>query len=188
MKKQAILLDRDGVINQAVIKDGKPYPPASVAELVIEADVQPSLTALKSAGFLLIVVTNQPDVARGKTTQNAVHAINDHLMEQLPLDDILVCYHDDKDQCACRKPQPGLLLQAAKQYDLDLKQCVMVGDRWRDIEAGQRAGCKTVWINNNYTEKASTLPADFTTTTFGNAAKWILCNDNIILGDLYETK
>ncbi len=171
---RAILLDRDGVINEAVIKDGKPYPPASIAELIIAADIQPSLTALKAAGFVLIVVTNQPDVARGKTTVDAVGAIHAHLMAQLPLDDILVCYHDDKDQCLCRKPQPGLLLRAAKQYNLDLSHCVMVGDRWRDIEAGQRAGCKTVWLNNGYTEKAPRLPADFTTTSLQNAAEGIL--------------
>ena len=112
----------------------------------------------KKAGFLLIGATNQPDVARGTTQKAIVEAINAQLLAVLPLEDVLVCYHDDADGCSCRKPEPGLLLQAARQYDIDLQNSFMVGDRWRDIEAGQNAGCKTFFIDYQYNEKQPQNP------------------------------
>ena len=171
----AIFFDRDGVLNEAVVRDGKPYPPANLAELIIPEDAQVSLTALKVLGFRLIAVTNQPDVARGATTQNQVAAINAELMQVLPLDDIRVCYHDDADQCACRKPLPGLLTAAAAAYAIDLSQSFMIGDRWKDVAAGQAAGCKTVWLDKSYAERAPTT-ADYVTTNLKDAVSWILRN------------
>src|ERR1017187_1809436 len=146
--RRAVFLDRDGVINRAIVRDGKPYPPASLDELEILPGVPEALGLLKAAGFALIVVTNQPDVARGVQRREVVEAINATLGAQLPIDEFRVCYHDDRDQCPCRKPQPGLLTRAPL-YALD--RSILVGDRWRDIEAGQRAGVQaTILIDYGY--------------------------------------
>lgn len=176
MKQKAIFLDRDGVLNNAIVKNGKPYPPASLAELILPADAKPALQLLKSAGYLLIGATNQPDVAKGITEQHVVEAINTKLMQALPLDDIRVCYHDDHDHCQCRKPRPGLLIEAADHYGIDLKKSVMIGDRWKDIEAGQLAGCKTIWINRHYLEKSPSQPADYIAASLTEASEWIITN------------
>lgn len=152
MSTPAAFLDRDGVLNRAIVRDGRPYPPASVAELEILPGVPRALEALRTAGLRLIVVSNQPDVARGSTSQASVDAINDALMRALPLDAIRCCLHDTHHDCACRKPRPGLLLQAAADFDIDLSMSWMVGDRWRDIAAGRAAGCHTIFIDYAYKE------------------------------------
>lgn len=170
-KNKAVFLDRDGVLNQATIKNGKPYPPTNLDEFKIIEDVPSALAILKDLGFLLIGATNQPDVARGTTTKGFVEAVNSCLLKMLPLLDIKVCYHDDADDCYCRKPSPGLLLQAASDYNIDLTKSIMIGDRWKDIDAGKSAGCQTIWINRSYSEK-SPIP-DFTTTSLLQAANWI---------------
>jgi D-glycero-D-manno-heptose 1,7-bisphosphate phosphatase len=149
----AVFLDRDGVINRPLLRDGLPYPPSSVAEVEILPGVAETLAALKTCGFRLIVVTNQPDVARGVLPQQAADDIHRHLQAQLPLDAILSCFHDDEASCECRKPKPGLLLQAARDFDIDLNRSFMVGDRWRDIEAGRRAGCRTFFVDRTYAER-----------------------------------
>ena len=153
MTGRAVFLDRDGVINGAIVRDGKPYPPAALAELEILPGVREGLAALKAAGYRLIVVTNQPDVARGTTPKALVESINAKLGAELPLDIVLTCWHDFADQCACRKPKPGLLLEGAKKFGVDLASSFMIGDRWRDVEAGQRAGCKTFFIDYGYAEQ-----------------------------------
>ena len=154
--KSAVFLDRDGVINAAVVRDRKPYPPANVDALEIIEGVPDALASLHAAGFALVVVTNQPDVARGKTPRGTIDAIHDHLRAELPLDAIYACFHDDADQCTCRKPGPGMLLDAARDLGLDLPSSWMVGDRWRDIDAGIAAGCHTIWVNQHYAERAPT--------------------------------
>jgi D-glycero-D-manno-heptose 1,7-bisphosphate phosphatase len=148
----AAFLDRDGVINRAIVRDGRPYPPASLAELEILPGVASALETLRAAGFRLIVVSNQPDVARGSTSRAAVDEINAALMRSLPLEAIRCCLHDDHDDCDCRKPRPGLLLRAAADFAIDLSASWMVGDRWRDIEAGRAAGCHTIFIDYAYKE------------------------------------
>lgn len=150
---KAIFLDRDGVINKAIVRDGKPYPPSHLDELEIIRGVHEALRELKEAGYLLIVVTNQPDVARGTISKETVDGINSFLLENLPLDDIFVCFHDSSDMCGCRKPLPGLLLQATEEYDISNEDSFMIGDRWRDIEAGNKAGCRTIFIDYGYEEK-----------------------------------
>ena len=150
---KAVFLDRDGVINRASVREGKPCPPANLAELEILPGVAQALEKLRAAGFLLVVVTNQPDVARGTTRREVVEEINTSLAAELPIDEFRTCYHDSGDGCECRKPKPGALLIAAKQYGLDIAQSYMVGDRWRDIEAGQKAGCKTIFVDYCYDEK-----------------------------------
>ncbi len=151
--RRAVFLDRDGVLNRAVVREGKPYPPANVDEMEILPGVHESLEALREAGFLLIVVTNQPDVARGATTREAVEAINTALGQALPIDEFRTCFHDSESGCDCRKPKPGALLAAAAVHDIDLSASYMVGDRWRDAEAGRRAGCRTILIDYGYNER-----------------------------------
>lgn len=179
MKRKAIFLDRDGVLNHAVVKNGKPYPPATVAEVTIPHDAKTALQLLADAGYQLIGATNQPDVARGTTKRETIEAINAFLLTQLPLDEIRVCYHDDHDQCLCRKPLPGLMTMAAEEHNIDLAQSIMIGDRWKDIEAGQNAGCKTIWLQQHYQEQSPNQPADFVTTTLTEAAEWILSQHDI---------
>lgn len=173
---RAVFLDRDGVLNAAIVKDGKPSPPTGLNEIIIPSDVPQALKMLKRAGFLLFGATNQPDVARGTTPRDLVETINQHLIQQLGLDDIRVCFHDDGDQCSCRKPLPGLLYTLATEYQIDLKNSFMIGDRWKDITAGQRAGCKTIWLDHQYKEARPEKPPNFTTTTLQQATDWIVNN------------
>lgn len=170
---RAIFLDRDGVINRAVVRDGKPHPPASLSELSIPDDVPDLLARLKRLGFLLLVVTNQPDIARGTQSRAEVDSIHDALRARLPLDDFLLCDHDDGDGCACRKPLPGLILGGAARHGVDLAASFMVGDRWRDVEAGQRAGCRTVWIDHHYRERGPARAPDARVASFAEAVDWI---------------
>ena len=170
---RAVFLDRDGVINRAFVRDGKPYPPASAAEVEVLPGVGDALERLRAAGFLLIVVTNQPDVARGRQSREAVEAINAVLRERLPLDDIRVCYHDDADGCACRKPAPGLILEAADEHRIDVGTSYTVGDRWRDVEAGRRAGSRTVFIDCGYDEPPP-VHFDASARSLAEAVDWIL--------------
>lgn len=173
MRQRAVFLDRDGVLNRAIVRGGKPYPPRGLAELEILPGVLPALRALKAAGFQLIVVTNQPDVARGLASQADVEAVNHHLKRALPLDALYTCFHDDAAQCACRKPLPGLITQAAGQRGIDCRASYLVGDRWRDIEAGRRAGCRTFFIDYAYRERSPALH-DFTVRSLLEAAGTIL--------------
>ncbi len=172
--RKAVFLDRDGVLNRAIVKNGKPYPPGSLEELQIPDDVPHALQALKEAGFLLIGVTNQPDVARGVQRREVVESINASLLAALPLEDILVCYHDDGDHCSCRKPQPGLLQRAAARYGIDLVSSYMVGDRWKDVEAGKRAGCTTVLIDYQYDDEKESPHPDYSVHALVEAVAHIL--------------
>jgi len=155
---KAVFFDRDGVIIKAIIRSGHPFPPQTLSDVEIFPEAYTVLNSLSAAGYLLIIVTNQPDVARGNQDQRVVEEIHDYLCKELPITKIMVCYHDDKDQCNCRKPAPGLLIEAAKIHGIDLEKSYMVGDRWRDIEAGQRAGCKTIFIDYDYQEQQPNLP------------------------------
>ncbi len=172
--RSAVFLDRDGVLNRAIVQHGKPYPPATLAELQILPDAPNALEALRTGGFLLIGITNQPDVARGTQRREVVEAINATLLAALPLREILVCYHDDRDCCTCRKPLPGLLVQAATRYAIELSSSFMIGDRWRDVEAGRRAGCTTILSDAGYAEREPVSPLDYTAYSLTEAAAWIL--------------
>lgn len=151
--KRAFFFDRDGVLNQAVLREGRPYPPKDVSQLKLVDDAVETLQALKNLGFLLFMVTNQPDVARGTMSEDEVHSINNFLKERFLLDDVRVCIHDDSDLCSCRKPKPGMILDLSKKYDVDLESSFMVGDRWKDIVAGEKSGCKTIFVDYGYSEK-----------------------------------
>jgi D-glycero-D-manno-heptose 1,7-bisphosphate phosphatase len=155
IKQRAVFLDRDGVINRSVVINGKPFPPANLAAMEVIPGV-PDAMNLLAKDFLLIVITNQPDVARGTTPQQTVEEINDYLASYLPIKEIRTCFHDNHEGCNCRKPSPGALLAAAEAHQIDLTQSYMIGDRWGDIEAGERAGCKTIFIDYGYAEKQPT--------------------------------
>ena len=166
--KKAVFLDRDGVINKVFVKKGLPTSPYSLDELEILPGVKESIIRLKKLNFICLVVTNQPDVQRGKIKKNIVIKMNNFLKKEIELDDIFVCYHDDKDNCDCRKPKPGLLLQARKKWNVDFKKSFIVGDRWRDIQAGKKVGCKTIFLDYKYKDIKPKNP-DFVTDTLLNA-------------------
>lgn len=182
VRRPAVFLDRDGVLNRAIVRNGKPYPPSSLEELEILPGVAEACHELRRVGFLLIMVTNQPDVARGSQTREVVEALNRVLSEDLSLDDIKVCYHDDSDNCKCRKPEPGLLLEAAAEWKIDLSGSFMVGDRWKDIEAGRRAGCRTVFVERGYAE-VRPKSFDKLATSLTDAVDWISQKTSLLEGE-----
>lgn len=172
--KRAVFFDRDGVLNRALVRDGKPYPPKDLREFEIPANAATDLQRLKQLGYVLIVVTNQPDIARGTAGRGSVDEMNGYLREQLPLDDVLVCPHDNADGCDCRKPLPGLLHAGAKRFGVDLGKSFMVGDRWRDVDAGHAAGCKTIFIDYHYQERGPSTEPDSRVSSLHDAVNVIL--------------
>ncbi len=172
-RRRAVFLDRDGVLNRADLVAGVPTPPNSVEALELLDGVEEACRRLRAAGLLLIGATNQPDIARGKLDASAVAAINDRVRSRLALDDLLTCPHDDSDGCACRKPQPGMLLAAADRWGIDLSGSVMVGDSWRDVLAGRAAGCGTVLIDT-WKDARAAEQADRVAGGLGEAVDWIL--------------
>jgi D-glycero-D-manno-heptose 1,7-bisphosphate phosphatase len=174
-RARAVFLDRDGVINRALERDGLPYPPASLGEFQIFPEVAEACRRLKQAGFLLVVATNQPDVGRGALEKAVVEKIHAHMLAHLPVDRVEVCYHPGKglSDCDCRKPRPGMLLRAAGELGIDLAQSWMVGDRWRDVDCGRNAGCKTIFIDRGYAEELKQQP-DFRAKNLLEAAEIIL--------------
>ena len=174
---RAVFLDRDGVINANLERNGKPVAPRSFAEFRILPGVEDATRRLKNAGYLLIIVTNQPDVGNGLTPRAEVEAMHVDIRRRLPIDEIMVCFHVDGDNCSCRKPKPGMLFQAAAKYGIDLTQSYVVGDRWRDVEAGARAGCATIFIDYDYRQDGPSRP-DKVLRSLPQAVDFILkCED-----------
>ena len=174
--QRAVFLDRDGVINRSVVRDGLPYPPDTVEEFDIYEDVPAGCARLKAAGFLLVVATNQPDVGRGTQSRAAVEAMHAAMCAALPgLDRVEVSYDPGGSGPAAprRKPAPGMLLDAADALDIALAESFMVGDRWRDVDCGHAAGCRTVFLDRGYQE-ALRQPPDFTVGSFAEAVEVIL--------------
>ena len=177
IRRRAVFLDRDGVINKPVIRAGRPYPPAEPQEFEIYEDVAAGCARLEGAGYLLVVVTNQPDVARGTQTRAAVEAMHRKMQEALPqIGRVEVCWHagaDFGDPCDCHKPEPGMILRAAEALSIDVSQSFLIGDRWRDVDCGHRAGCRTIFVDRKYSEPLRQLP-DWTVKSFGEAVDVIL--------------
>ncbi|MDA1184512.1 MAG: HAD family hydrolase [Acidobacteria bacterium] len=171
--KRAVFLDRDGVINREIFRTGQAQAPFTLDDFEILPGVPDALDRLSSAGFLLILVTNQPDVVRGFASRDQVDTLHAHLRQTLPLDDIRVCYHDDANGCACRKPSPGMLYAAAVQHDITLADSYLVGDRWRDVGAGRSAGCTTILVHSDRDEP-TTIEPHVRMRDLGEAATWIL--------------
>jgi D-glycero-D-manno-heptose 1,7-bisphosphate phosphatase len=170
---RAVFVDRDGVLNRAVVFNGRPYPPLTLEAMEILPGVPQAVQRLHDAGFLVIGATNQPDVARGTQTREVVEAMSKHLIAAMPITEILVCYEDDNN-CPRRKPNPGLLQEAAELYSIDLNASFMIGDRWRDIEAGRRAGCRTIFLDLGYDEQRPDPPANHSAADLPAAVAWIL--------------
>ena len=170
--RRAVFLDRDGVLIHTDVRGGKPYAVTAPADVKIIDGVQWACRALAEMGFLLVMTTNQPDVARGKVSQAFIDETNAMLAKTLALDAVQVCPHDDRDDCVCRKPKPGLMTEAAASLGIALEQSVVVGDRWRDVAAGKAAGCLTVFIDYGYDE-ALRSPPDFVCQTLGEVVGWI---------------
>jgi D-glycero-D-manno-heptose 1,7-bisphosphate phosphatase len=173
--RTAVFLDRDGVINRAITRNGLPYPPLNVGGFEILPGVPEACQRLKQAGFSIVVATNQPDVGRGITTRELVDSIHEQMRKVISVDRVEACFHPGrgKSDCDCRKPKPGMLLRAAKELGIDLSRSWMVGDRWRDVDCGHAAGCRTVFIDNGYAEDLKQKP-DFRAKDLVEAAEIIL--------------
>jgi len=157
---RAVFLDRDGVLNAPVMRDGFPYPPRTIEEFQVYPEAPEACALLRKAGFLLVVVTNQPDVGRGTQSLETVERMHAILTQKVSIDHIEICTaaNDQSPDAERRKPAPGMLFDAAKTLSLDLERSYMIGDRWRDIDCGHAAGCTTIFIERNYNEKLRRLP------------------------------
>ena len=171
-QRRAVFLDRDGVVIGAIVCDGKPFAATSPEDVHILPDVPEACAILSSLGYLLILTTNQPDIARRKISPNFVNQTNQMLKKALGLDAVRVCAHDNSDGCDCRKPLPGLMTHAAQDFGIDLAASFVVGDRWRDIDAGHAAGCRTIFIDYGYDETLKAHP-DHRCQSLAEAAEWI---------------
>ena len=174
---RAVFLDRDGVLNRPVVRNGRPFPPARLDEFELYPAAAEVCARLKAAGFLLVVVTNQPDVGRGTQTREIIEAMHAKLCAAIPsLNAIEVCFHAGAahgEPCECRKPKPGMLLRAAAALDIELKQSFLVGDRWRDVDCAHAAGCRAVFIDHGYSEALGEKP-EFTVSNLSEAVSAIL--------------
>lgn len=173
MSRPGVFLDRDGVLNAALVTAGHPEPPRESEQFELLPGASEACAQLAAAGLVLIVVTNQPDIARGLVDSALVDRLNKQLLGSLALHDVIVCPHDDGDACDCRKPKPGMLLEGASRWDIDLSRSVMVGDRWRDIGAGRAAGTRTVFVDRGYDEPAPDHP-DLTVKELYEGVPWII--------------
>jgi D-glycero-D-manno-heptose 1,7-bisphosphate phosphatase len=175
--RRAVFLDRDGVLNRPVVRDGRPHPPARVEDFELYKDVAEGCERLKAAKFLLVVITNQPDVGRGTQSREVIEAMHAKMQAALPsLDRIETCYHAGEqygESCHCRKPRPGLILRAAAELKIDLGASYVVGDRWRDIDCARTVGCRAIFIERWYKERLRHAP-DFTVANFGDAVNALL--------------
>ena len=148
--KRAAFFDRDGTLNLPTIRDGRAYAPLSEADFRIYPEAKEALTLVNEAGLVNLVVTNQPELATGDLNPESLKAMHKTLRDALPIEAVYVCPHHSSEGCECHKPGPKLLLQAAEEWDLDLGSSFLVGDRWRDILAGDNVGCTTILIDRPY--------------------------------------
>jgi D-glycero-D-manno-heptose 1,7-bisphosphate phosphatase len=177
LARSAVFLDRDGVINRVAVRNGTPHPPSHVEEFELYEDVPDGCARLKAANFLLVVITNQPDVGRGTQSRGTVEAMNLKMQSALPLlDRIEICYHAGErygQPCGCRKPRPGLILRAAAELNIDPKRSYVIGDRWRDVDCARAAGCHAIFIQRGYKDTLREAP-DFTVANFNEAVSAVL--------------
>jgi D-glycero-D-manno-heptose 1,7-bisphosphate phosphatase len=173
MANRAVFLDRDGVINKLIYRDGRPTSPRNIAEFEFEAGVENALRVLREAGFKLFVVSNQPELMRGLLTSESLGLMTDRILNTLKIDEVRICPHDDDDECRCRKPQPGMLVELARKHDVSLKESYIIGDTWKDSRAGSSAGCKSIIIDRRYNVDD---PADWRVPDLG-AAVDLICAD-----------
>ena len=171
--RRAVFFDRDGVLNAAIVRNGAPHPPASAEEVQIDPAAVEGIARLQSLGFLAVVITNQPDVARGNQRREVVDAINALVQQRTNVDAVFTCFHDNADRCDCRKPKPGLIFQAAVELGIDVRRSYLVGDRHGDVQAGLSAGCTTILIDRGYAETPAEIGAAYTVRSLHDALNCI---------------
>lgn len=174
---KAVFLDRDGVLTIPLFRDGRSFAPLKLEEFELYPGIAGGLKALKRQGFLLVVVTNQPEVGRGRLGQETLREMHRRLSAVLPVDAIKVCPHIPEDRCNCRKPLPGMLLEAAKEFEIRLSASYMVGDRAGDIAAGHAAGCRSIFVDLGYTAEPPPREPDAVVPSLQGAVDWILSDD-----------
>src|SRR3989344_4070411 len=163
-KNKALFLDRDGIINKIIARDDKQTSPRSFEEFELTPGIKEILKEFKNRGFLNIIITSQPEVERGLVTKEEIDKMHDFIKDNLLIDDLLVCFHDDYHNCDCRKPKPGLFFGSAKKWDVDLSKSFMLGDTHKDIRAGRSAGVKTILIDTFYNQE---VQPDYRIKNFG---------------------
>jgi len=173
MGNKAIFLDRDGVLNKTIFRDGKPRAPYIIEDFALFDGVIEAVQSFKKAGYLTVIVTNQPDVNRGWVSRESVEMINLEITKLVQIDSVKICYHDNKDSCLCRKPAPGMLLEAARELNIDLSQSFMIGDRYSDVEAGHLAGCRSLLVGEGDAQGAVKDPVARVQSLL-EASQWIL--------------
>ena len=171
--KPTVFLDRDGVLNENIVRNNRPFAPQSFDDFVVSVGAADAVAAFRASGYLSIVATNQPDVGARKVRREVVEQMHEKLRAEVKIDDILVCYHIDADHCQCRKPKPGMLLAAVQQYNIDLSRSWMIGDHWRDIDAGRAAGCRTIFIDYAFAEQRPESP-DVVVQSLTEAVPYVL--------------
>lgn len=150
VRSRAVFLDRDGVINEVVFRDGRPASPRTLNEFRFVEGVAEPLERLRAAGYRLFVVSNQPEVARGLLDPLVLEEMAHRIIASLPVERVVTCVHDDTNGCACRKPKPGMLHQVASKEGVDLSQSFIIGDSWKDVQAGRNAGCTSILLRRGY--------------------------------------
>jgi len=173
---KAVFLDRDGVINHVVFHESinKPSSPWNIEEFKLIKGIEKPLEKLKKMGFLLFIISNQPDIARGNVKKGTTEKINKILYEKFPIDEIVICPHDDKDNCNCRKPKPGMILGLKEKYNIDLKKSFIIGDGWKDMKVGKNACVKSILINREYNRE---VEAEYRANDLESAVKLIFRSD-----------
>ena len=148
--KPGIFFERDGILNVVRIEHQRQVTPLTLEEFHVNEELAPLLRRLKAEGFILIATTNQPGLSRGYQSRRELDRMHDLLVRKLPLDDILVCPHDETDRCPCRKPNPGLLVEAAFKWHLGLDCSFVVSDKWQDAQAARTAGCTSLLLQSSW--------------------------------------
>ena len=163
-KNKCVFLDRDGVINQPIIINKRPYSPRKIKEFIFTTDIKNLVTKVANLGYKVIVITNQPDIATGDLSESLLNHFHKRIINEMPIDDIFVCKHLSSDNCNCRKPNPGLIIKAVSKHKINLEKSYFIGDRWKDVDAANKVKCHTIFIDYGYTEKLKTIPKNCVTT------------------------
>jgi D-glycero-D-manno-heptose 1,7-bisphosphate phosphatase len=169
--RRAAFLDRDGVLAVEIVRNGNAYAPTRLEDFHVVQGAADQVLRLKAAGLVCVVFTNQPEVGRGLLTMDTLDSMHALLRSQVPVDDVLVCPHGADGECECRKPAPGMLHEAARRWNIALSESFVIGDRWRDIEAGRSVGCYSILLERTYSECRS---ADVAVGTLEAAADAVL--------------
>lgn len=173
---RAVFLDRDGVITVPLFRDGRSFAPTTFDQFAIYPDAPAAITRLKTAGFAVIVATNQPEVSRGGLSPAELDRMHACLSQACDVDAIEVSTATREAPDRRRKPSPGMLLDAAERWNIALPESYMVGDRSSDIACGRAAGTKTVFIDLGYTSEVAPTEQDATVSSLTEAVDWILAD------------